>query len=90
MNKKGQGELKLANHSLCIFSRKLYLIGSPAQMIYDHAKTLGRSSFKQDCDSLINAQVKISLFPNSLQTLHLFAPNQLNKLCFRLIFTNNS
>ncbi|PLW52722.1 hypothetical protein PCANC_16009 [Puccinia coronata f. sp. avenae] len=47
------------SHILCIFSRKLYLIGSPAQMIYDHAKTLGRSSFKQDCDSLINAHVNL-------------------------------
>ncbi|KAA1071232.1 hypothetical protein PGT21_017938 [Puccinia graminis f. sp. tritici] len=47
------------SHFLCIFSRKLYLIGSPPEMICNHAKTLESSKFVQPCDRLINAHVNL-------------------------------
>ncbi|WAQ82023.1 hypothetical protein PtA15_2A336 [Puccinia triticina] len=49
------------SHFLCIFSRKLYLIGSPSQMIRNHATTLETSKFRQSCDPLINAHVNLVL-----------------------------
>lgn len=55
------------SHFLCIFGRKLYLIGSPSKMICNHAKTLQTSKFRQPCDILINAHVHLMMVLASSQ-----------------------
>ncbi|KNE96325.1 hypothetical protein PSTG_10444 [Puccinia striiformis f. sp. tritici PST-78] len=49
------------SHFLCIFSRKLYLIGSPPASICKHAETLESSEHAQPCDRLINAHVNLMM-----------------------------
>lgn len=56
-----RSKLIFATNSLCIFGRKLYLIGSPPQMICNHATTLETSKFRQPCDALINAYFTLFL-----------------------------